>query len=258
MINPFPAILCVLLTSSLLAQEDERPDKRPEIASMLEILADKVGASNREDPSESVAIKAIRDLGSEWFGSGDKDRGAIVRGLDRVFLANRRADKDGGRETLIFREAAKALGRARDEGAKKLDRWIGHPKHRGDIALQVELITALGRTQSDKGIKTLEGLLNENTPELLAAAATALGNFAGKELKVRKNLFESLLKTAESTRENARGNDSTANALWRALGGPAQSSMRSLSGAEESSTEAWRRWWNKNKRKNWDEGDGGE
>ncbi len=253
-----PWILGALLVTPLQAQEKERPDQRPEIETMLEALAKKVSKSNREDPLEKQAVKLVRSLGDQWRPSGDKDRAAIVRGLDRVFLSRRRADKEGVRQTPIYREAAKALGKTADKGAVKLDRWIGHPKHKRDIDLQRELILALGRTKADRGLKTLQGLLKEDTPKIISAAATALANFAGKDQKVRKRLFENLLKAIESARANARSNNSTAEAIWGALSGPAQNTMRRLSGANQNGTAAWRHWWNKNKRKNWDERTGDE
>lgn len=252
-----PWILGTLLVAPLQAQEQEQPDERPAIETLLETLARAVRKSNREDPTERGVVELVRDLGAQWMHSGDRDRSAIVRGLDRVFLARRRTDKEGVRITPIYREAAKALGNTGDEGAERLERWIGHPKFKRDLDLQRELILALGRTKADKGITVLEGLLRDDTPEILSAAATALGNFAGKDQKVRKRLFERLLKAVESAQGNARSNNSTANAIWSALNGPAQNTMRRLSGARQNGPEAWRRWWNKNKRDDWDARTGG-
>lgn len=247
-----PWILCALLATPLRAQQANRLDKRPEIETTLKNLAEKVRKSDRGDPIEKEAVKLVRELGAQWNRSGDHDRTAIVRGLDRVFLARRSSDKFGARKTPIYREAAKALGGMGDAGAAKLVRWIGHAKHRRDVELQRELILALGRTQADKALRTLERLLKDATPEFASAAATALGNFARKEQNVRKRLFEELLKVTESAEAIARGNDSTAQKFWKALRGPAQSSLRRLSGARQNGTESWRRWWNKNKRKDWD------
>jgi len=113
-------------------------------------------------------------------------------------------------------------------------------------------VLALGETRSDLAIKPLSKLLGEDAPPVLSAAATALGQFRAKDQKVRKMLFEDLLKTLESARENARGNDSTAGALWGAVRGPGLSSLAKLSGARAGDVESWRRWWNKNKRKSWE------
>lgn len=249
-----PWIFGALLVTPLRAQEEHRTDERPEIETMLEALAEKIRKSNRGNPHEREAVILVRDLGAQWKQSGDRDRAHIVRGLDRVFLAQRRADKDGVRRSPIYREAARALGHTGDKGASKLSRWIGHPKHKRDIELQRELILALGRTKADEGVKLLAGLIKDDTPRIISAAATALRNFAGKDQKVRKRLFEDLLKATESAQAEARSNNSTAQAIWNTLNGPAQSTMRRLSGARLSGPEAWRRWWNKNKRKDWDGG----
>ncbi|MDA1265255.1 MAG: HEAT repeat domain-containing protein [Planctomycetota bacterium] len=247
-------LLCLLpfAPSVLAADDDERPDDRPEIETLLETLEDRVGKSARDDPKDREAVQLIESLAGQYESSGDNDRGDIVRGLDRVFLAKRRADRDGKRETGLFIAAAKALGKTGDDGAKRLLRWIGNPKHRQDVALQRELVLALGATRSDDAVKPLADLLGEDVPQIVGAAAAALGNFDGKDQKVRKSLFEDLLKKMESYRENARGNDSTAQALWGALRGPGNQSLGKLSGARQNDPESWRRWWNKNKRLDWD------
>ena len=104
-----PWILGTLLVAPLQAQEQEQPDERPAIETLLETLARAVRKSNREDPTERGVVEVVRDLGAQWMHSGDRDRSAIVRGLDRVFLARRRTDKEGVRITPIYREAAKAI-----------------------------------------------------------------------------------------------------------------------------------------------------
>jgi len=246
-------LLGLLLVAPSLADDDERPDDRPEIAALLENLATRVGLSGRDDPGDREAVAVIETLAGQWRRSGEHDRKAIVRGLGRVFLAKRRAERDGTRKSGLYEAAAKALGKTEDEGAKKLKRWIGNPKHKRDVPLQRELILALGKTRADGAIDTLEDLLSEDEPRLLSAAATALGNFDGAKSKVRKDLFESLLKTMESARENARGGGSTGSALWDALRGPGQGTLARLSGVRQNDPESWRRWWNKNKRSDWDD-----
>jgi len=233
------------------AHQDDPPDDRPEVEAMLDELAEFLSKSSRADPRERKAVSVIGRLAGEWKRSGEDDREDIVRGLDRVFLAKRRANKDGSQETGIYVAAAKALGGAEDEGAKKLVRWVGNRRHKDDVDLQRELVLALGQTRSDKAIDTLEDLLDEDVPEVLGAAAKAIGEMSGKDQKVRKRLFESLLKTMESAQENARGQDSTAQALWGALNGSGSSTLAKLSGTRQNGTVAWRRWWNKNKRANW-------
>lgn len=233
------------------APQDDPPDDRPAVEAMLEELAELVKKSSREDPRERRAVGVIQSLGEEWKRSGEGDRDDIVRGLDRVFLAKRRPNKDGSQATGIYVAAAKALGRAEDDGAKKLVRWIGNRRHKDDVELQSELVLALGKTRSDAAIDTLEDLLDEDVPEVLGATAKAIGEMSGKDQKVRKRLFESLLKTMESAQENARSQDSTAQALWGALNGSGSATLGKLSGTRQNGTVAWRRWWNKNKRASW-------
>jgi len=245
-------ILLTLLAATCFGLSAGGSARPLDVEALLEDLAERVSKSGRDDPGDREAIALIDSLGASWGAADEDERDDIVRGLDRVFLAQRRADRDGRRETRLYEAAARALGRTGDDGARRLLRWVGHPKHKRDVALQRQLVLALGETRSDLAIKPLSKLLGEDAPPVLSAAATALGQFRAKDQKVRKMLFEDLLKTLESARENARGNDSTAGALWGAVRGPGLSSLAKLSGARAGDVESWRRWWNKNKRKSWE------
>jgi hypothetical protein len=134
-----------------------------------------------------------------------------------------------------------------------LIKWIGNPRHRDDLALQKELILSLGRTRTKQARRELHELLTDHRPTFIAAAAKAMGNFTFEPSKVRKELFEDLLKALLQAQSNAENSDSTAMDVWRAMRGPTIASMRALSGASVSSPSAWQHWWNKNKRRDWDE-----
>jgi HEAT repeat protein len=244
---------CCTAPLGALPAQDERPDNREAVETLLDELADYVRKSGRNDPGDSAAIKRIDRLGSEFKVSGPKDKKAIIRGLERVFLARRRANKDGSQNTAMFILAARGLGGMGTDASDPLIKWIDHARNKKDLALQRELILALGRTKSKQARKELQDLLRDVRPAFKGAAATGLGMFTHEPSKVRKELFEDLMKALLQAQANALGQGSTAQEIWRAVHGSATSSMRKLSRATASSPEAWRRWWNKNKRRDWDD-----
>ncbi len=231
---------------------DDRPDRREAVKALLADLAALVRKSGRADPGDAKAIERIERLGREFQLSGPHDKTSIIRGVERVFLAKRRAKKDGTQSTALFIIAARTLGNMGDEAAPSLIRWIDRTSHRKDLPLQKELILSLGRTKDERGRKHLQKLLKDVRPTFKAASATALGMFTHEPSQIRKELFEDLMKSLLQAEANARGQDSTAQAIYSALKGPATSSMRKLSRATASSPTAWQRWWNKNKRRDWD------
>ncbi len=245
-------VACYASPVCALARQDDPPDNREAVEALLDELADYVRKSGRDDPGDSAAIKRIDQLGKEFKLSGPKDKKAIIRGLGRVFLAKRRAEKDGSQKTAMFILAARGLGGMGTEATDPLLKWVDSSRHKNDLALQRELILSLGRTKSKKARKELQDLLKDVRPTFKGAAATGLGMFTHEPSKVRKELFEDLLKALMQAKANSLGQNSTAQKIWSALNGPATASMRKLSRASASSPEAWQRWWNKNKRRDWD------
>lgn len=245
-------LMCHVTPVSALAQQDGPPDSRDIVETLLDELANYVRKSGRDDPGDSAAIKRVDQLGKEFKLSGPKDKKAIIRGLERVFLAKRRAEKDGSQKTALFILAARGLGGMGTDATAPLLKWIDSSRHKNDLALQRELILSLGRTKSKKARKELQDLLKDVRPTFKSAAATGLGMFTHEPSKVRKELFEDLLKALMQARANSLGQNTTAQEIWSALNGPSTSSMRKLSRASEGSPEAWQRWWNKNKRRDWD------
>ncbi|MDP6537954.1 MAG: hypothetical protein QF903_14060 [Planctomycetota bacterium] len=231
---------------------DEPADHREEVATRLEELAKLIGKSGKDDPGDARAIRLVRELTGEYSRSGSSDQADILRGSGRVFLARRRANKDGSRNTRLFLEAAKSLGIIGADADRLLLTQIDSKRHRDDLALQKELILALGKTRTKRARTSLVKLLKDYRPTFIAAAATGLGHFTFEPSKVRKDLFEDLMKALLQAEGNARGQDSTATAIYNAMRGPTNSSMRALSGGNAGSPSAWQRWWNKNKRRDWD------
>ena len=178
-----------------------------------------------------------------------------MKGIHRAMKVKRRTAKDGTRQRELFLEGAKVLAEMGPESVDPLIRLIDDRNHADDYQVRCAFISSLGKTRDEKAVRRLLDLLDEFQARLQASAATALGNYTNLDQKARKRIFEDLLKLlcGTSAAMQDEQNSSTLRDRWGRISGPCQSSMRKLSGAKEHSPEKWRRWWNKNKRKNWDE-----
>jgi len=230
----------------------EKPDKRPEVKELLGELKDHIGKRGDED-KEAVAV--IDKLLQEFPESGPKDRKSICDGLSKCFDVQRIEVEEGVPNNSLFIAAGTALGRMGPESADALNKWIGHKKHRKDLALQRVLILSLGKTKDDSGIKTLTDLLQSKDDMLVGAAAEALADYNEKELDVRKSIFENLLKVLMSSKGavDVNVNDTIARERYDVIAAPIITTLQALSGNDERDPEEWQRWWNKNKKKDWDE-----
>lgn len=236
-----------------LVQEDELPDKRPEIKELCDTLGDHVKARGEED-REAVAV--IDNLVQEFPNSGPKDRALIVKELSKC-LEKPRKETEAGFDNTLFMAVAVALGEMGPESAKALSGWIDHKKHRKNLELQRRLILSLGKTKDGKGLKTLEGLLMHHQDMLVGAAAEAIGEYSEHDLKDRKAAFHEMLKVLMGAKAAVDGDatDVRARERYDAIAAPIITSLQRLSGHDERAPEKWERWWNKNKKEDWDEAD---
>ncbi len=233
--------------------EKEKPDKRPEVKEILERLKGHAGKRGKED-NEAVAV--VDELLAEFPKSGLKDRGYIVKGLSDCFK-QKRQEKDGVRQNKLFMAAAVAMGEMGPESAKPIAGWIGHKTHRKDMPLQRQLILALGKTKDVKSIKVLTDLIKDKSPAIQGATAEALGNYVHLKSKERKKIFEELLKTLTSVHNSKESDplDTIARQRYDAIAAPMITTLQALSGHDERKPSEWRHWWNKNKKRDWDEED---
>ncbi len=236
--------------TAVLQDEGEIADKRPEIKELLDTFEGHAGARGKED-SEAVAV--LDRVLQEWPKCGPKDRGSIVKALGKAMNETRKELEDGVPDNALFLAVATALGEMGEDATKELEKWIGNKKHRKDLALQRRLVLSLGKTRDPKAVKTLLGLLNDKDNILVAASCQALEEYEGAELGLRKEAFNELLKLLMTTKTMAADpNDLVAREKYDAIAAPIITTLQKLSGHDERKPEEWQRWWNKNKKADWD------
>lgn len=237
------------------SQDDpkELPDKRPEVEELLEKLKDHAKKRGKEDQEAIVVVDALLQ---EFPNSGLKDRKEIAKTLSGC-LKEKRTEVDGQPQNSLYLACAMALGSMGPESVKELEGWIDHKQHRKDLALQGELIRALGKTKDEKAIPTLIDLLPHKDPSNQAAAAEALGNFDGMESKVRKEIFDKVLNelNAAKNRMDSDLEDLEARDRYNVIKASMVTTLQALSGHDETNPDEWRAWWNDNKKKDWDKED---
>ena len=232
-----------------VAQEPE--DKREAVKELLDTLAGHVKKRGAEDRE---AVGVIDQLLQEFPQSGPKDKAAIIKALGKCFDAKRQDLDDGVKNNSLFIASAVALGEMGKDATKTLEKWIGNKKHRKDTALQRQLILSLGKTKDPKAVKKLLDLLNDDENVLVGATAEALANFSAADQKLRKEIFNDLLKMMMTTKamKDADANDIVSREKWDVIAAPIITTLQELSGHDERKPEGWQRWWNKNKKADWD------
>ncbi|MCB9915387.1 MAG: hypothetical protein H6828_09595 [Planctomycetes bacterium] len=250
-VSASPTPVAVVAPTAAQTPEEGPADKRPEVKELLDTLkahTDKRGEEDRE------AITVVDKLLQEFPQSGPKDRADIVKGLGKCFELKRQDLEDGVKNNQLFLACAVALGEMGADATKTLDKYIGNKKLRQDVALQRQLILSLGKTKDPAATKRLIDLLNDDDHVLVGATAETLANFSGAEQKLRKELFNELLKLMMTTKtaKDADANDIVAREKWDVIAAPIITTLQALSGHDERKPEEWQRWWNKNKKEDWD------
>jgi len=237
-----------------LQDQDEVPDKRPEVKALLDKL---LSHTKKRGDEDAQAIQIIERLATEFKRSGPVDKKSIVTGITRAMRVHRPFARDGARKKQMFLVGARVLGDMAPESVASLVRLATDKNHKDDYEVRSAILAALGKTKDEKGVKILTKELDEFQAQVQAAAAEALGHFTHLEHKKRKAIFEDLLKLLMSAQaaNQSDPNGMTSSDRWRRVSGPCQRSMTKLAGANAGSPNNWQRWWNKNKRRNWDKKD---
>ena len=231
------------------------PDKEvgEKLAKLKEVVMDRKCARDTE------GLDLITVLVKKWqAGLGDKDKAAVVKGLDGVLAQGKVREPD---KTQIYTAAATALGQLGKDGAKPLqaafdsDRF---PRKEPWVPLRENLLKALGKTKDESMVKFLVDVARRS-PEagLQAAAGEALGNFDDSKEAIRKEIVNSLLikygemdsrahviNPADIEAQNMRDRLAVVSGKWN-------ETLRKLTKQNFDTFPEWNEWYNKNKGNEW-------
>lgn len=215
------------------------------------------GHIKKRGDEDREAIEVVDTMLQEFENCGPKDRALVVKTLSAAFKQKRKEIEDGVFDNKLFMASAVALGEMAPESVKPLMGWIDNKKHRRNLDLQRRLIRSLGKTKDPKGVKTLDDMLRHHEDSLVGAAAEALGEYSELDLKERKKIFQTMLSILMAAKSAVDGDsaDIRARERYDVIAAPIITSLQRLAGHDESSPEKWERWWNKNKKKDWDKAD---
>ena len=226
-------------------------DKLPEIKELLELLGKYISKRGKEDVA---ALRLMDQLVIQYSKCGPKDKASIAKAIGKCFAQKRKELAEDQPDNALYLPAAIHLGKMGKDATKILVKWIEHKTHRDNLVLKRELILSLGLTKDTGGLKCLSDLLQYNDANVIAWSAEALAQFKDHPQKLRKEIFPDILKVLVTTSEQKEdANNVEAGARWEAIKTPMYRTLGDLSGEHKRQAAEWQRWWNKNKRKNWDE-----
>lgn len=212
--------------------------------------------SDSKMAGDMQAVSLMQSLTKEPEKLHPKDKERLIKGLGDVFRTGkvRTAEKD-----LLYREASDALAKLGHEAGPELAKACTDLRFKDAIALQAHMLLAIGKTQDDRQV----GMLTELTArsihdELRAAAGEALGHYTALEMKARREVAKSLIRSWGSLHQQATTADPTnpnqpipvqpqnARQTLRVVEGKWGATLTRLTGVSNNAFPDWQRWLNKN------------
>jgi hypothetical protein len=116
------------------------------------------------------------------------------------------------------------------------------------------------KSESPIAIKLLNDLLKNKDDSLIARAAFTMSMYEGASGRIRKDFFEELLKSSEGVYSKQQGGDEAMKRKWTIIGDDMVGALNKLSlpprkEADFSDPTKARKWFNDNKKLNWDKQD---
>lgn len=143
---------------------------------------------------------------------------------------------------------------------KQLIALFKHSTLKKQIAVRVGICRALGGSADPAAVETLIDRMRDRYDHVAAAAAEAAGAYRYNTIAIRKDLFKTILGIYESTwnlknsvKPELKIQRARADRKWEIIEKPMERSLQLLSNVTQNDPPAWRRWWNKNKKKKWAE-----
>ncbi|PIE23727.1 MAG: hypothetical protein CSA62_06365 [Planctomycetota bacterium] len=226
----------------------------PEVDKLLKQL--KGAMRDRRGTLDAQGSSALTALIGKFDKLNQKQQRKIVKDTSLVFRATRKPA-----QAMLFLAAAEALSRFGDKGAEALMKQADNGKFKGKEWRQLRkaLILLLGRPALPKHAKFLIDIAVQDPDELArAAAGEALGSYAKYDQKLRKEIVKKLaieLNAIFNMKNSGQLGDRApqeAAQTFTAIQGPWMNTLSKLTGQRQKDPMLWLRWWNNNKRKNWD------
>lgn len=246
--------LAHLLAAATLGAQDPVPAPNPDLPRLLKELKDLV--SDKKAALDFQAIGLIQVLAKDPEQRNPKDRDKVCKAIAEVFRTGkvRPADQD-----LLYREAADALTKFGEDGAKELRKICENKRFDDLLPLRAHLLVCLGRTEDPDQVEFLaDTATRAHQDELRAAAGEALGFYTSLADKPRREVVKQLLREWGSLHAKATQPDSTdpaapidtgpqnARRTLRAVEAKWQRTLTRLTGVQHSQFPEWQRWLNKN------------
>jgi len=238
-------ILMLLLIAGPALAKDEEPtasDKAEEYAKAFKKGYKKMtSAEQMEGVDKLVGFytdKAVTEKGAKK---------AILEGLSKLMVV---------RDKTVVAHALKKLAALGEDGVRlvlpTLNRELGQ-KAPEESVYETALET-LGKIRSENKlvIKTLTKLLKDKENEIVGLAARTIANYGESSGKIRKELFEEILKSVEGVYSGAQSQNQTLERKWNVIGDDAVDALSRLAHAKLADPTVARKWFNDNKKKNWD------
>ncbi len=255
-------LACAAVSQVASVKKPTKPD--PEIA--VKIAELEKALKDRKMSLDEGAILIIDELGHRAEGQlYSSDRKKVVKIVSKALTSVRLRPPE---KTGLYRSAATALGKAGKNGAKALHAAYTKkyfPMKKEWTHMRANLLLNLGKIADPGMVKFLCDRAGRSfEDEVLAAAGDALGSYKDSDQKVRKEIAKALIiklggleASLANNTINIPGrpqNFSGANVkrTIEVIGPTWNATLTSLTGHSLASGSSWTRWWNKNKRKDWD------
>ena len=248
-----------------------RPKPNPEVKEKLKTFSKRI--SDRKAPRDAEAITIVDELAELYPNMHVSDQNRFVKDIARALTST--AIKRAADDVDLYKTIIVALGKAEARGSGSLVRAFETKKFKSELTwvpLRELMLEHIGKTKDPKRIDFLvDEARNNMHKELMSAAGGALRHYEDEKLRVRKEVCKVLIKRFAAVFDNGQQTtlrtrmDQTLaeqqfeqqiwKARYRAIEAPWTKTLQTLTKQDLEGTEAWTRFWNKDKAKNWDRHD---
>jgi hypothetical protein len=248
-----PSRLAVLAAFAVLAipvSAQGTKDDRKELATLVADLKKDVTAKKDDE-----AVSKIDSLVREFAASGPKDKKRIADSITATLKANREVPEGSKEQPKLFVAAVTALGQLGELGAKPLQDAFEAKEWKKDLAFRGKILKQLGTTKSPGAVEFLLEVYNSKDYELIADAASALGNYTSAPEELRKRIVEKTTKHLNTAQGNAADTANPAytdfKRKYETISPAMIETLQKLTGQSFREPREWEKWWNDHKSKPW-------